>query len=55
MNEEETKIADSMILFNELPECLPDDSKERVCLVFFYGLTFLIVRTDVLIIFAVVQ
>ena len=34
MNEEERKIADSMILFNELPECLPDDSKERVCLVF---------------------
>ena len=34
MSEEERKIADSMILFNELPEWLPDESKERVCLVF---------------------
>lgn len=46
MNEEERRIPDSMILFNELPKCLPDESKERVGLVF-CGLSFLIVGTDI--------
>ena len=46
MNEEERRIPDSMILVNELPKCLPDESKERVGLVF-CGLSFLIVGTDI--------
>lgn len=55
MNEEERRIPDSMILFNELPKCLPDESKERVGLVFLRFKFFNSRNRYILIIFAVVQ
>ena len=55
MKEEERRIPDSMILFNELPKCLPDESKERVGLVFLRFKFFNSRNRYILIIFAVVQ
>ena len=55
MNEEERRIPDSMILFNELPKCLPDESKERVGLDFLRFKFFNSRNRYILIIFAVVQ